>query len=103
MYPLRHLFFLFFRLLPPPRSHPFFLFFCCRCACVTQKVVKLVVDPKNACVTVTGPNGSGKTERAIQTVDYVRERDHFESYHWADCDKTVMENADTEDHCQLVS
>lgn len=59
-----------------------------------QKVVGLLVDTDAACVTVTGENGSGKTERAIQAFDYVRERHHFDAYLWADCDKTMMEIAD---------
>ncbi|CAN0222368.1 unnamed protein product, partial [Scytosiphon promiscuus] len=72
-----------------------------------QQLVSLLVDTSAACVTVTGENGSGKTERAIQACDYVRERHHFEAYHWADCDKTVMEATDAAalcpPHCPLDS
>lgn len=54
-----------------------------------QNVVKLLVDPKPSCVTITGEIRSGKTERAIQTCDYVRERHHFESVLWAGCHDVV--------------
>eukprot|EP00752_Nemacystus_decipiens_P002487 g2338.t2 len=58
-----------------------------------QKVVKLLMEPKHSCVTITGERGSGKTERAIQACDYVRERHHFDAVHWADCNKVVEEEA----------
>ncbi|CAM9707476.1 unnamed protein product, partial [Ectocarpus sp. 12 AP-2014] len=56
-----------------------------------QEVVRLLLNPQAACVTVTGEHGSGKTERAIQACDYVRERHHFDSFLWADCDKAALE------------
>lgn len=58
-----------------------------------QKVVKLLVEPKHSCVTITGERGSGKTERAIQACDYVRERHHFDAVHWADCNNVVEAEA----------
>lgn len=63
------------------------------CSGWLQKVVKLLVDPKASCVTITGERGSGKTERAIQACDYVRERHHFESVLWADCHDVVEAEA----------
>lgn len=58
-----------------------------------QHAVKLLVDPKPSCVTLTGKLGSGKTERAIQACDYVRERHHFESVLWAECQDVVNAKA----------
>eukprot|EP00903_Cladosiphon_okamuranus_P015149 g14007.t2 len=58
-----------------------------------QKVIKQVVEPKNSCVTITGERGSGKTEMAIQTADYVRDRRHFDAVHWADCSNLVEADA----------
>ncbi|CAB1107063.1 unnamed protein product [Ectocarpus sp. CCAP 1310/34] len=56
-----------------------------------QFVVRLLLDPQTVCVTVTGEPGSGKTELAIQACDYVRERHHFDSFLWADCDKAALD------------
>lgn len=70
----------------------FFFFFVSLLAC-WQKVVKLLVKPKYCCVTITGERGSGKTERAIQAADYVRERHHFDAVHWADCNDVVEAEA----------
>ncbi|CAN0532236.1 unnamed protein product, partial [Ectocarpus sp. 12 AP-2014] len=55
-----------------------------------QHVVRLLLSPQAACVTITGEPGSGKTERAIQACDYVRERHHFDYFLWADCDKAAL-------------
>ena len=51
------------------------------------------MEPKHPCVTITGERGSGKTERAIQACDYVRERHHFDAVHWADCHNVVEADA----------
>ncbi|CAM9461294.1 unnamed protein product [Ectocarpus sp. 13 AM-2016] len=56
-----------------------------------QHVVRLLLDERAACVTVTGEPGSGKTELAIQACDYVRDRHHFSSFLWADCDKAALD------------
>ncbi|CAN0110971.1 unnamed protein product [Ectocarpus sp. 4 AP-2014] len=56
-----------------------------------QKVVRLLLNPKAACVTITGEPGSGKTELAIQACYYVGERHHFDSFLWADCDKAAVD------------
>ncbi|CBJ30255.1 SH2 domain containing protein [Ectocarpus siliculosus] len=56
-----------------------------------QHVVRLLLDERAACVTVTGDPGSGKTELAIQACDYVRYRHHFNSFLWADCDKAALD------------
>ncbi|CAN0233456.1 unnamed protein product, partial [Ectocarpus fasciculatus] len=55
-----------------------------------QHVVRLLMTSKAVCVTITGEHGSGKTELAIQACDYVRERHHFDSFLWADCDRAVL-------------
>ncbi|CBJ30253.1 SH2 domain containing protein [Ectocarpus siliculosus] len=55
-----------------------------------QQVVRLLLDERAACVTITGEPGSGKTERAIQACDYVRERHRFDCFLWADCDKAAL-------------
>ena len=74
-----------------------------------QRVVELLVDPTAACVTITGEYGSGKTEKAIQAVEYVRQRRHFDAMLWADMKRTVAANSAGiggvsvyDDYCRLV-
>lgn len=88
---LRHL----LQNLPPSRSH-------------TQKVVEMLVDPVAVCVTVTGEQGSGKRERAVQACDYVRKRRHFDAVLLADLKQAAPppnaphERTTCEDPCRLV-
>ncbi|CAM9490302.1 unnamed protein product, partial [Choristocarpus tenellus] len=49
-----------------------------------QAVVKAILERNNACVTITGERGMGKTVVAVQACHYVSQRHHFQAVLYAD-------------------